>query len=64
MNIKKNLLCCATNPICHFVALAFGFTTLVQLIHTHAHYEMEVDVHGYVRNYCRKNLEKCQRMLN
>ena len=62
MNIKKNLTCCATSPVCHFVALCVGFLVGVQLIHTHAHYKMDMDVDSYVHKYLRKNPNTCAKI--
>ena len=64
MNIKKNLTCCATSPICHFVALCVGFLAVVELVHTHAHYTMNTDVNSYVTEFCKKNTEECERIIS
>ena len=64
MNIKKNLTCCATSPICHFVALCVGFLAVVELMHTHAHYTMSLDADSYVRNFCKNDIEKCERIIS
>ena len=64
MNIKKNLTCCATSPICHLILLCTGFLVMVQLAHTHAHYTMSHDADSYVRNFCKKNLEECKRIVS
>ena len=53
-----------TSPVTHFVSLATGFLCIIQLIHTHAHYTMSVDTNSYVRAFCKKNFETCQRILN
>ena len=37
---------------------------MIQLAHTHAHYKMEVDVDSYVRAFCKKNVDKCERMIS
>ena len=64
MNIKKNLICCATSPICHFVALCVGFLAMIELIHTHAHYTMSTDVDSYVTEFCKQNTEDCERIIS
>jgi len=64
MDFKKNLTCCATSPVCHFVALCVGFLALIQLTHTHAHYTMSQDVDSYVRAFCKKNMDKCKSIVN
>ena len=55
MNLKKNLTCCATSPICHFVALCVGFLAIIQLVHTHAHFRMDKDVDSYCTAFIKKN---------
>jgi len=64
MDFKKNLTCCATSPICHFIALVVGTLAVIQLVHTHAHYSMSTDVDSYVNNFCRKNTDKCKNIIN
>jgi hypothetical protein len=34
------------------------------LAHTHAHYTMDRDVDSYVRKFCKKNLEECERIIS
>ena len=41
----------------------FGSLAMIQLIHTHAHYKMDVDVDSYVTAFCKKNAEKCRRLV-
>jgi len=41
-----------------------GFLCMIELIHLHAHHKMELDVHGYVHNYCRKNRDACESLLD
>ena len=64
MDFKKNLTCCATSPVCHFVALCVGFLAMIQLVHTQAHYTMSTDTNSYVRNFCKKNLSICESYVN
>ena len=64
MNIKKNLICCATSPICHFVALCVGFLAMIELLHTHAHYTMSTDANSYVHAFCKKNLKECKSIIS
>jgi len=52
------------SPITHFNLLVVGFLILVQGLHTHAHYTMSFDADSYVHNYCKKNLEKCKRLVS
>ena len=41
-----------------------GFLTVIEVVHTYAHYHMEQDVHGHVHKFCRKNPDTCARMLD
>ena len=58
--MKKILL----SPVTHFNLVLVGFLILIQFVHTHAHKTMEVDVHSYVSNYCKKNLEECKSIVD
>ena len=42
-----------THPITVLNLCIVGSLGMIQIIHTHAHYKMEVDVHAY----CRNNVE-------
>ena len=52
------------SPITQFNLLVVGFLVLIQSLHLHAHYTMEVDVDSYVRAFCKKNVDKCERMIS
>jgi hypothetical protein len=52
------------SPVTHFNVLLVGFLIMVGMIHNHAHYTMEVDADSYVRAFCRKNSDECQRFLD
>ena len=52
------------SPVTHFNLIVVGFLALIQGLHLHAHHAMELDVDSYVRNFCRKNVEKCEGFLN
>jgi len=58
--LKKILL----HPVTHFNLLVVGFLFLIQSMHIHAHYTMEIDADSYVYNFCRKNVEKCQKFID
>ena len=64
MDLKKNFKCCVVSPVCHFVALTVGFLAMIQTIHLHAHKTMELDADSYVHNFCRNNLEECERIIS
>jgi len=52
------------HPVTQFNLLVVGFLCLIQGLHLHAHYTMEVDVDSYVRGFCRKNMSTCERIVN
>jgi uncharacterized membrane protein len=52
------------SPITHFNLILVGMLILIQSMHLHAHKTMSMDVDSYVRNFCRKNIEKCQSFLD
>ena len=52
-----------TSPITYFNLCILGFFILIQSAHLHTHYTMDMDVDSYVRNYCKKNLEKCKYII-
>jgi hypothetical protein len=52
------------SPITHFNLILVGMLFLIQTIHTHAHYTMSRDVDSYVLNFCKKNLDKCKRIVS
>jgi uncharacterized membrane protein len=52
------------HPVTQFNLLVVGFLFIIQSMHTHAHYTMSLDADSYVRNFCKKNLEKCERIIS
>ena len=54
--LKRILL----SPVPHFNIMIVGCLILVGVMHNNYHHQIEEDVHGYVRKFCEKNLEKCQ----
>jgi uncharacterized membrane protein len=52
------------HPVTHFNVLVVGFLFIIQSMHTHAHYTMSLDADSYVRNFCKKNIEKCERIIS
>jgi len=48
------------HPVTQFNLLIVGIFILIGAVHNHAHQRMEIDVHGYVRQYCRNNLKVCK----
>ena len=52
------------SPITQFNLLVVGSLVLIQSVHLHAHHTMEVDVDSYVTNFCKKNVDKCERILD
>jgi len=51
------------HPVTQFNLLVVGFLILIQGLHLHAHHTMDLDVESYVRNFCKKNLEKCESII-
>jgi hypothetical protein len=49
----KSLTRVLLHPVTQFNLLIVGFLSIIQIIHTHAHYKMEMDVHAY----CKNNME-------
>ena len=58
--MKESLKAIVSSPVTHFNILILGFFILVGVMHNNYHHQIEEDVHGYVRKFCEKNLEKCQ----
>ena len=52
------------HPVTQFNLLVVGFLVLIQTVHLHAHKTMELDADSYVYNFCRKNVEKCERFID
>jgi len=52
------------HPVTQFNLLVVGFLIAIQGLHLQAHYSMDLDVESYVRNFCKKNLEKCERIIS
>jgi len=48
------------SPVTHFNLLLVGTLCFIGHIHNLYHHHMDEDVHSYVRQFCEKNLEKCQ----
>ena len=40
-----------------------GTLIIVGVMHNSYHHHMDEDVHGYVRQFCENNPEKCQDIL-
>lgn len=52
------------HPVTQLNLLVVGFLVIVQLLHTHAHYSMEVDADSYVYQFLKKNPDKCNSIKN
>jgi len=52
-----------THPVTIFNLLLVGTLGFIEVIHIQAHKSMEVDADSYVRQWCRKNQDKCQSFL-
>ena len=53
-----------SSPVTHFNVLLVGFFIIVGSLHNHAHYSMEVDADSYVRQWCKKNPNKCEDFIS
>ena len=53
-----------THPLIMISFMVGGFLLVIQTVHTKAHLEQEKDVHGYVKQFCRKNRDTCKSMLS
>lgn len=52
------------NPLSFIVMMLGGFLLFVEYTHTQAHIHYEHDVHGHVKQFCRSNLDACQRIVS
>ena len=52
------------SPATHLNMLLVGSLIIIGVLHNHAHYTMEVDADSYVRAFCMKNPDECQRFLD
>jgi len=44
--------------------MIMGLLILIGMAHNNYHHAMDEDVHGYVRNFCFKNPDKCQNFID
>ena len=49
----KKIINAITHPLTVCNSILVGSLVLIQVVHTHAHYKMEIDVHAY----CKQNME-------
>ena len=47
----KKILQVITHPVTYCNLLIIGVLIMIETFHTHAHYKMEMDVHGYCKQY-------------
>ena len=52
------------HPVTTLNLFLLGSLGVIQLIHTHAHHKMDMDVHSHVRQFCKKNIETCERYIS
>jgi len=57
--MKNYLIKIFTSPVTHFNVLIIGVLICIGVLHNHAHYAMEYDIHGVVRKYCKANPGYC-----
>ena len=53
--MKKLLSLIISSPITQFNLIIIGTFIFIQVIHTHQHHILEKDVHGYCRQFIRRN---------
>ena len=51
----KKILKVITHPVTYSNLLIIGSFIMIEFFHTHAHYKMEKDVHGYCYQYHMNN---------
>lgn len=56
----KKLTEALTHPVTLLNGTLVGTLIVIQSLHLHAHYQMEMDVDGYVKQYCNNNPTKCE----
>jgi len=44
------------------IVLLLAFFALIEGVHLHAHYKMDMDVDSYVHKYLRKNRDTCTKI--
>ena len=52
------------HPVTQINGLLILTLILIGVVHNHAHHTIEVDVDSYVRQFCKKNVEKCKSFSN
>ena len=52
------------HPVTVLNLCLLGSLGVIELIHTHAHHKMDMDVHSHVRQFCKKNIETCERYIS
>ena len=52
-----------THPFSLIFLMLGGFLLSIEMVHIKSHHDKEVDVHGYVKQYCRKNRKICKSMI-
>ena len=60
MNIIKKII---FSPVTYFNLLTVGAFVFIGVLHNQAHHSMDTDTHGYVKKFCRKNIDICKSYL-
>jgi len=60
----KSILKVLSHPVTQFNLILVGTMCLIQGIHLHAHYMMDIDVDSYVTAFCKKTADECERIVN
>lgn len=53
-----------SSPVTHFNVLVVGFLVMIQSLHMHTHFTMDMDPESFVRKFCKKNLTKCEYIIS
>jgi hypothetical protein len=52
------------HPVTQINGLLILTLILIGIIHNHAHHTIEIDVDSYVRQFCKRNVEKCKEYID
>jgi hypothetical protein len=55
--MKDYFLKIVSSPIVHLNIITIGMLVLIGALHNHAHFTMDKDADGYVRQWCRSSAE-------
>jgi hypothetical protein len=53
-----------THPVTVFNLLLVGILGFIEVVHIQAHKSMDIDANSHVRQWCKKNQDKCESFLS